>query len=115
MCSSAAAPSARRWSRTGPCRCDPLGPANALVLTPGIVTEMAAPSSGRLSVGSRSSLTGGIKEANVGGLLGQKIARLGLQAIIVQGQADAAVGPYTNRSGHLAPTWILTTWMRSSR
>ncbi|MCW4051105.1 MAG: aldehyde ferredoxin oxidoreductase, partial [Candidatus Bathyarchaeota archaeon] len=46
--------------------CHPLGPNNKLVFAPGIVTGTNAPSTGRLSVGGKSPLTGGIKEANAG-------------------------------------------------
>ena len=66
--------------------CHPLGPNNKLVFAPGIVTGTNAPSSGRISVGGKSPLTGGIKEANSGGVASQKMARLGLKAIIVEGQ-----------------------------
>jgi len=66
--------------------CHPLGPNNKLVIAPGWVTGTpAAPSSGRTSFGGKSPLTGGIKEANAGGLSGQKIAKLGLAAIILEG------------------------------
>jgi aldehyde:ferredoxin oxidoreductase len=67
-------------------RCHPLGPHNKLVIAPGWVTgSPAAPSSGRTSFGGKSPLTGGIKESNAGGLSGQKIAKLGLAAVIVEG------------------------------
>lgn len=66
--------------------CHPLGPNNKLVFAPGIITGTNAPSSGRLSVGAKSPLTGGIKEANAGGLPAQKLARLGIHAIIVERQ-----------------------------
>ncbi len=66
--------------------CHPLGPSNKLVIAPGWVTGTpAAPSSGRTSFGGKSPLTGGIKESNAGGLSGQKIAKLGLAAIIIEG------------------------------
>jgi aldehyde:ferredoxin oxidoreductase len=66
--------------------CHPLGPYNKLVIAPGWVTgSPAAPSSGRTSFGGKSPLTGGIKESNAGGMSGQKIARLGLAAIIIEG------------------------------
>lgn len=66
--------------------CHPLGPNNKLVIAPGWVTgTRAAPSSGRTSFGGKSPLTGTIKEANAGGLSGQKIAKLGLAAIILEG------------------------------
>ena len=63
----------------------PLGPNNKVVLAPGFVTGSSAPSSARLSVGGKSPLTGGIKEANAGTGLGQKLARLGIKAVVVQG------------------------------
>lgn len=69
-----------------PPECHPLGPRNKLVLAPGIVTGTSAPSSGRLSVGGKSPLTGGIKESNVGSRFAQTLARLGIRAIIVEGQ-----------------------------
>lgn len=66
--------------------CHPLGPNNKLVIAPGWVSGTpAAPSSGRTSFGGKSPLTGGIKEANAGGLCSQKIAKLGLAAIILEG------------------------------
>ncbi|MEW5872466.1 MAG: aldehyde ferredoxin oxidoreductase C-terminal domain-containing protein [Chloroflexota bacterium] len=67
--------------------CHPLGPNNKLVIAPGWVSGTpAAPSSGRTSFGGKSPLTGGIKESNAGGLSSQKIAKLGLHAIILEGQ-----------------------------
>ncbi|MCJ7824457.1 MAG: aldehyde ferredoxin oxidoreductase [Anaerolineales bacterium] len=66
--------------------CHPLGPNNKVVIAPGWVTGTpAAPSSGRTSFGGKSPLTGTIKESNAGGLSGQKIANLGLAAIILEG------------------------------
>ena len=67
--------------------CHPLGPNNKLVIAPGWVSGTpAAPSSGRTSFGGKSPLTGTIKESNSGGLSSQKIARLGIAAIILEGQ-----------------------------
>lgn len=66
--------------------CDPLGPDNILVLAPGVMSGTSAPTSGRLSVGCKSPLTGGIKEANTGGNAGQDLMKLGYRAIIVKGQ-----------------------------
>ncbi len=66
--------------------CHPLGPNAKLVLAPGIVTGTAAPTSARLSVGGKSPLTGGIKEANAGTKFATKQARLGIKAIVVEGQ-----------------------------
>ena len=67
-------------------KCDPLGPDNILVLAPGFLSGSTAPTSGRLSVGCKSPLTRGIKEANVGGEPGQDLMKLGYRVIIVTGQ-----------------------------
>ncbi len=71
-----------------PSNCHPLGPNNKLVLAPGIVTGTSAPSSGRMSAGAKSPLTGGIKESNVGSRFAQTMAKLGLKAIIVEGMPE---------------------------
>lgn len=65
--------------------CHPLGPNNKLVFAPGIVTGTIAPTSGRVSVGGKSPLTGGIKESNAGTPWAQKLAKLGIKAIVVEG------------------------------
>ncbi|MDP7570427.1 MAG: aldehyde ferredoxin oxidoreductase N-terminal domain-containing protein, partial [Myxococcota bacterium] len=66
--------------------CDPLGPDNVLVVAPGALAGTSAPTSGRISIGGKSPLTGGIKEANAGGNPGQDLMKLGYRAIIVKGQ-----------------------------
>ena len=66
--------------------CDPLGADNVLVLAPGLLSGTSAPTSGRLSVGCKSPLTGGIKEANTGGEPGQDLMKLGYRGIVVTGQ-----------------------------
>jgi len=68
-----------------PATCHPLGASNKLVLATGLLTGTSAPSSGRLSVGAKSPLTGTIKESNSGGTASQKLARLGIAAIVVEG------------------------------
>jgi len=74
--------------------CDPLGPDNLLVLAPGVLAGSTAPTSGRLSVGGKSPLTGGIKEANVGGNPGQDLMKLGYRAIVVKGQPTNSESRY---------------------
>ena len=66
--------------------CHPLGPNNKLVFAPGIVTGTPAPSSARISVGGKSPLTGGIKEANAGSSWAPTLANLGIKALVVEGQ-----------------------------
>ncbi len=69
-----------------PPTCHPLGPNSKLIFAPGLVSGTAAPTSGRLSVGGKSPLTWTIKETNAGGLASQMIAKLGIKAIVVEGQ-----------------------------
>jgi len=64
--------------------CHPLGPDNKFVISPGLLAGTVAPSSGRLSVGGKSPLTGTIKEANAGGLTATKLGRLGIRGIIIE-------------------------------
>jgi len=64
----------------------PLGHENKLVVAPGILAGTMAPSFGRISFGSKSPLTKTIKETNAGGTAAQKLDRLGIKAIIVQGK-----------------------------
>lgn len=71
-----------------PAGCHPLGPNNKLVFAPGIVTGSNAPNSGRISVGGKSPLTGGIKEANAGTPFSQKMARMGYAALVLEGLVD---------------------------
>ncbi len=66
--------------------CHPLGKDNKLVIAPGILSGSAAAMSGRISVGCKSPLTGGIKEANSGGQGAQVLARLGYAAIVLEGK-----------------------------
>ncbi len=73
--------------------CHPLGQYNKFIIAPGLLAGSHLPSSGRLSVGFKSPLTGGIKESNIGGTAGQKLGRLGIKAIIIEGQ-PADIGLY---------------------
>src|SRR4030067_619508 len=47
--------------------CDPLGSGNKLIFAPGLLVGHMLSSTDRISVGGKSPLTGGIKEANAGG------------------------------------------------
>ena len=73
-------------AREVPPSCHPLGGENKLVIAPGLLSGTGAAMSGRLSVGCKSPLTGGIKEANSGGQPAQVLARLGYGAIILEGK-----------------------------
>jgi aldehyde:ferredoxin oxidoreductase len=67
--------------------CEALGPGNKLIFAPGLLAGPPSPTSTEwLSVGGKSPLTQGIKEANAGGMAGDKLGHLGLKAIVVEGQ-----------------------------
>ncbi|MBW2678213.1 MAG: aldehyde ferredoxin oxidoreductase [Deltaproteobacteria bacterium] len=70
-----------------PPTCDPLGPDNKLIFAPGLLSGTRVVNSGRLSVGAKSPLTSGIKESNVGGTGAAALGRLGITAVVVEGQA----------------------------
>jgi len=70
--------------REVPPTCHPLSAANKLVVAPGLLTGTPAANTGRISVGGKSPLTGGIKESNSGGLVSQKLARLGVAGVVVE-------------------------------
>jgi len=74
--------------------CDPLGPDNVLVMAPGVLAGTSAPTSGRISIGAKSPLTNGIKEANAGGNPGQDLMKLGYRAIIVTGKPQDPSATY---------------------
>jgi len=71
-----------------PPNCHPLDENNKLVIAPGLLGGTPAPCSGRLSVGAKSPLTGGIKEANAGGTAAQRLSRLDVAAIVVEGKPE---------------------------
>ncbi|MDJ0782122.1 MAG: aldehyde ferredoxin oxidoreductase C-terminal domain-containing protein [Desulfosarcinaceae bacterium] len=70
-----------------PAGCDPLGEDNLLIFAPGYLSGTPLVNTGRLSIGAKSPLTGGIKESNVGGAMASALARLGIRAIIIEGKA----------------------------
>ena len=70
-----------------PPTCDPLGPENKLIFAPGLLSGTSLVNTSRISIGAKSPLTGTIKESNVGGTVAAALGRLGITAIIVEGQA----------------------------
>jgi aldehyde:ferredoxin oxidoreductase len=72
-------------SKEVPPLCHPIGEDNKLVIAPGLLSGSTAAMSGRLSIGCKSPLTGGIKEANAGGQPSQMLARLGYAAVVLEG------------------------------
>jgi aldehyde:ferredoxin oxidoreductase len=67
--------------------CDPLGPDNKLIIAPGALSGTSLVNTSRVSIGAKSPLTGTIKESNAGGTTGLALGRLGITAIVIDGQA----------------------------
>ena len=78
-------------SKEVPPTCHPLSGDNKVVIAPGLLSGSIAAMSGRISVGCKSPLTGGIKESNSGGQPSQVLARLGYAAIVLEGKPESDV------------------------
>jgi len=65
--------------------CHPLGPDNKLIFSAGFVTGTSAPTAARVSVGGKSPLTKGIKEANAGSSWGADLAVLNIGGLVIEG------------------------------
>ncbi len=70
--------------REVPPACDPLGRFNKLIVAPGLLGDTMVTTTGKFSVGGKSPLTHGVKESDVGGEAGKKIARLGIKALVLE-------------------------------
>jgi aldehyde:ferredoxin oxidoreductase len=70
-----------------PPKCDPLGPENKLIFAPGFLSGTSLPNTSRISIGAKSPLTGTIKESNAGGTVAAALGRLGITAIVIEGEA----------------------------
>jgi len=70
-----------------PPTCDPLGSENLLIIAPGALSGTNLVNTSRVSIGAKSPLTGTIKESNAGGTTGAALGKLGITAIVIDGQA----------------------------
>jgi aldehyde:ferredoxin oxidoreductase len=70
--------------REVPPACDPLGRYNKLIIAPGLLGDTTVTTTGKFSIGGKSPLTRGVKESDVGGEAGKKIARLGIKAVVLE-------------------------------
>jgi aldehyde:ferredoxin oxidoreductase len=61
-------------------------PDNRLIFAPGLLVGHMLSSTDRISIGAKSPMTGGVKEANAGGRTGLHMAYLGMHALIIEGQ-----------------------------
>ncbi len=70
---------------------DPLSPENILVFAAGPLTAIGLPNSGKLVVASKSPLTGGYGDGNIGTLAAVHMRKAGYDALIVKGKAEKPV------------------------
>ena len=72
-------------------RVDALSPANPLVFAAGPLTGTTTPASGRVSLSTKSPLTGTIFDSNCGGSFGSTLKKAGYDAIIITGKSPEPV------------------------
>jgi len=84
--------SSRLVSQEVPATCEPLGKQNKLFICTGVLSGTIVSSSDRVSIGSKSPLTGGIKESNAGGIVGTRMSQQGLRCIIIEDAPEGDAG-----------------------
>ena len=88
-----------------PPTCHPLSGYNKLIFATGPLTNTGVPTAGRLSVGGKSPLTEGIKEANSGGIFAGHLVSNGIKAIIVENKPSDD-GLYTLVVSEKSASWF---------
>lgn len=80
---------------------DPLGPENPLIFSAGALAGTNFSNANRLSVGCKSPLTGGIKEANAGGNFAFAMGQLEISGFRLMGQSDDWVMIHFKKGGEI--------------
>ncbi len=70
---------------------DPLSPENKLIFATGPLTAIGLPNSGKLVIASKSPLTGGYGDGNIGTLAAVHMRKAGYDALIIKGKAKNPV------------------------
>ncbi len=73
---------------------DPLSPENKIIFAGGPLTGIGLPNSGKLVIASKSPLTRGYGDGNIGTLAAVHMRKAGYDAVIIQGKAEAPVVLY---------------------
>ena len=81
---------------------DPLAPDNPLIFSVGPFAGTNFSNANRLSVGCKSPLTGGVKEANSGGTFGFAMGQLQIAGITFNGASDAWVVIRITKDGDIS-------------
>lgn len=80
---------------------DPLGPENPLIFSAGPFAGTTMSNANRISIGCKSPLTGGIKEANAGGTFAYAMGRLEICGFTLHGQSDDWVVIHFHKDGEI--------------
>ncbi len=80
---------------------DPLGPNNPLIFSAGPFAGTTFSNANRISVGCKSPLTDGIKEANGGGTFAYAMGRLNICGFTLRGQSDDWVVIHIHKDGSI--------------
>ncbi len=86
------------WSNIGK-KIDPFDAKNPIIFTPGLLTGYVWPSACKYTVTTKSPLTGIYGYASSGGYFGSKLARLGIDSIIITGKAKNPVFLHLDSTG----------------
>jgi aldehyde:ferredoxin oxidoreductase len=73
---------------------DPLGPENMLIFATGPYTAFNVPNSGKMVIASKSPLTGGHGDGNIGTRAATNLRKCGIDAVVVKGKAEKPVYLY---------------------
>jgi aldehyde:ferredoxin oxidoreductase len=107
---------------------DPLGPENILIFSTGPYTAFQVPNSGKMVVASKSPLTGGYGDGNLGSRAATNLRRCGIDAMVIKGIAEKPVYLYVedekverHEAGHIwgkssfdAEDWLIEKYGRSA-
>lgn len=74
-----------------PPACEVLGRHNKFIISMGLFSDTGMSTTGRISIGGKSPLTGGVKESSTGGFAGKRIINLGIKSIIIEDLPDKDV------------------------
>ena len=85
----------------GTARIDPLSPDNPLIFSAGPFAGTNFSNANRISVGCKSSLTGGIKESNAGGTFAFAMGQLEIAGITLNGASDDWVVIRISKDGEI--------------
>lgn len=93
---------ADRLLKAGVAKVDPLSPENQLIFSAGPFAGTNFSNANRTSVGCKSPLTGGIKEANGGGTFGFAMGQLHIAGFTLHGESKDWVIIHINKEGEIS-------------